>query len=418
MKIACIGNMNNMVFPICRYLYDLDYEVTLFLLDEYEHFLPNADADNVNINIVDLGWNEETFSNVSKEKIISIFNGYDFFIGTDYSAAYLSKGGIRMDIYMPVGSDLFLYPFKTFNSWLPKTWEIEKYKCARNQLWGIRQAKNLSCDITNELIEDIFIKIKPVGKRIAVLPLLYLKNGTYPSAELPNNLVPFLKHFEASKFAVMQHCRQSWEYAKQNPHYKANDKLIKGFEEFSKDKNGVMLVLLEYGEHVENSKTLIAELGIDNRVIWLPKMLRKHLMHFINLADMSVGELGNSWLSYGAVHEALACKVPFMGYRKDELYNTQYKELYSMINVATPEEVADRLEYYYHNREELATMGEQGHDWLLNYAINPSVQKVLEIIKNHKGRKKLPIDWKLVFMQPYFIFIRIYNVFAIKFTSK
>lgn len=44
MKVARVGNMNHMLFQIQRYLVDEGHDVTLFLLEEFDHFLPSADT--------------------------------------------------------------------------------------------------------------------------------------------------------------------------------------------------------------------------------------------------------------------------------------------------------------------------------------------------------------------------------------
>lgn len=46
MRIACIGNMNNIIAPTAQYLSDLGHEVDLFLLYEFDHFKPEADYQN------------------------------------------------------------------------------------------------------------------------------------------------------------------------------------------------------------------------------------------------------------------------------------------------------------------------------------------------------------------------------------
>jgi len=414
-NVACIGNMNNMLYPIAKILSQKGLPVTLFLLDEYENFIPPNDFIGGDFDMVKLGWNERTFSNTSKEDILGIFKGFNFFIGMDYSAAYMTKAGIRLDIYMPAGSDLFDWPFKKFNSAFPEMWEISKVTCAMAQHQGIKYAKFFSLDSTDTNSENTLLKINIKGVRIPTLPLIYHQNL---SLNIEQEEIAFIRKLKTDGcFIIMQQGRQAWKYSDTNPHQKGNDILIKGFGTFlrNSDMANNKLVLFSYGEDVKSTEELINELDLMLNVIWIKPLNVLYVQQILKYAHIIVGNLKIGRLSYGAVYEALACKVSFMGYREDQLYKENYDKLYPMINVATPEEVADQLEYYYHNRKELTTMGEQGHDWLLNYAINPSVQKVLEIIKNHKGRKKLPIDWKLVFMQPYFIFIRIYNVFAIKF---
>ena len=46
-KIACIGNMNNNMFCLVRYLRDKGYDAHLFLVDEFDHFLPGSDSYNL-----------------------------------------------------------------------------------------------------------------------------------------------------------------------------------------------------------------------------------------------------------------------------------------------------------------------------------------------------------------------------------
>lgn len=403
--------MNNMIFPICLYLLDAGYDVTLFYLDEFEHFKPSKKHIPTNLDIVDLGWNEKTFSKIPKKYIKSIFRKFDFFIGTDYSVAYLSKANIKIDIYMPAGSDLYDWPFRSFNRLIPESWEINKVRCSKHQNRGIRQAKYFSLDYTNKKWEEIIEKFFKSPIRVPVLPFLYFKDFK-SLLSFENQIDVLLNPLE--NFIILQHSRQSWNYIEENDHNKGNDKLIEGFAKFSQNIKNSKLALFEYGSHVNESKELINDLGISDKVIWLPKMNKDKVLLHLKYANISVGNLKKSYISYGAVYEALACKVAFMGYRKDSLYENDFPELYPMINVKTPEEIANKLEYYYYHRDELTEMGEKGYHWLLNYAIKPSVDTVLDIIQNHKGRKKLPPNWELIILEPYFWFIRFYNIFRVK----
>lgn len=401
--------MNNMVFPISLYLLDNGYDVTLFYLDEYEHFKPDPRLIPPELTIVELGWNEKNYPLISKNDIIETFKGYSFFLGIDYSAGFLAKAGIRMDIYMPAGSDLFHYPFKTFNSMLPETWEIAKVKCARNQLFGIKHAKYISMDFTNQSLVDLLEQIKCKAKRTPVLPFVYFKSGKLFKLESKSKAT-----YDQRTFRIIQQSRQSWKYDRSNPHHKGNDTLIQGFAKFAQQRPNAKLLLLEYGENVKESKELITSLGIEEYVDWIPKTHKDEIFSLIESANICVGNLNESYLSYGSVYEALACKVAFMGYRRDEHYKDDYPELYPMINASDIDEVAQQLEYYYHHQDKLVEMGEKSHQWLIDYAINPSVHSILNIALAHKGRSSLPLDIKLFLMQPYFLFIKFYNFFRIR----
>ena len=102
MNIACIGNMNNMLFQIGRYLIDDKHTVTFYMLDEFEHFLPEADTfQNIETyKIITLGWNADVFNKITVNQIKSLFSNYDYLIGTDLAPAFLFKAGLKLNLYI------------------------------------------------------------------------------------------------------------------------------------------------------------------------------------------------------------------------------------------------------------------------------------------------------------------------------
>ena len=116
MKIACICNMNNMMFILCRYLRDAGYDAQLFTLaDEPAHFNPASDS-----------YDDEyltyyhpfpfTKSTIYKPESIQLLHkklkDFDFFIGSDMAPAILAMIGLRLDVFVPHGSDIYDFPFK------------------------------------------------------------------------------------------------------------------------------------------------------------------------------------------------------------------------------------------------------------------------------------------------------------------
>ena len=71
MKIACIGNMNNNMFCIVRYLRDMGYDANLFLLHEQDVFIPSADSfnDDYLAYTHQLDWYDIWHWNISAKKI-------------------------------------------------------------------------------------------------------------------------------------------------------------------------------------------------------------------------------------------------------------------------------------------------------------------------------------------------------------
>ena len=428
MKIACVGNMNNMMFPTARYLADEGHLVTLFLLDEFKHFLPSSDVfefDN-RIEIVELGWHHQNFYKVTSNDVKEIFSPFSFFIGTDYAPAYFFKARMTLDIFFPAGGDIFDYPFRKIikSSYLPKIFQIESFRCAKYQKWALTLAQSISMDPANEDFEK-YLKILKMDKieRIPALPFLYITqyNTDFFSKSSHYNFIQKLK--KENDFLIIQHCRQSWTCDKNSLHYKANDRLIKGFALFLKNNHEkkCKLILLEYGEDVKETKKLIDELSINEHVIWLPKMLRKNLLTIIKHCNVGVGELGRSWFSYGAVYEILAMKIPFIGNRKDEHYVSTFPKLYPMYNAETEIEIFESLNNVIKDPVNSKMIGEAGYEWLLKYHIKNSIDMIAKKIrdKNHASviDISLLIRIKLILIDSYVSMIVLLNNLHLKLLS-
>lgn len=426
MKIACVGNINNMMFPIARYLADAGHLVTLFLLDEFSHFLPSADLHDkqTTVEIVNLGWHHQNFYEVTGSEIKKIFSGFDFFIGTDYAPAYFLKARMTLDIFFPAGGDIFDYPFRTMGKYkgLPEIFRIESWRCTKYQKWALQLVDSVSMDPANDDLECFLTKLK-MDKidRIPALPFLYMKeySDDYFLKSIYFNQLKKIK--DENDFLVIQHCRQSWTCEKANLHYKANDLLIKGFSLLvNKNPNKkCKLILFEYGEDVEETKKLIFDLNISQNVIWFTKMLRKDLLTIIKFCDVGVGELGRSWFSYGAVYEIIAMKVVFIGNRTDNEYSSKFPELYPMLNATTAEEVFDCLSKVLNDPKKYKSMGETAYDWFMKYAINGSVDFIKNKIANknlnfRKNKIGFPLYFKIAWIDFYVGTIVLLNKFKIK----
>lgn len=371
--------MNNMMLPSALYLKDKGYKVTLFLLNEFDHFSPQADTDQViDIDIIKLGWKEDNFSDVNRQTIINTFKGYDFIIGTDYSAAFLNKANIKLDIYFPAGTDLSEWPFKQSKRLIPYRWEFNITLCSIAQFKGIQHAKYLAVDPTNKEYEEQIIKIRGNAIHTENIPYHYLPFFEN-IIELKDETLLQLKHqINSFEFKIIQHGRQEWTMSENSDHYKGNERLINGFNTFIKETNSnSCLILLEYGSDVQATKQLIKELGIEKHVVWLPKMLRKYLFHFLSYSNVGIGSFGRSWYSSCAVYEILMASLPLIAYRDLKLYEKY--DLYPLLNANSDSEIAYQLIYSYNNKVELKNIGTLSYQWLLKKQ-EKRVNNILRII--------------------------------------
>ena len=115
MRVACIGNMNNNVFSLVRFLPDRGIDAHLLILNnDLYRFDPLQDTYDLSFLEYKtyLSWGiPEKFSNVPRERIRQDLADYDFIIACGFSPAFIEKAGKEIDIFAPFGGDIYSLPF-------------------------------------------------------------------------------------------------------------------------------------------------------------------------------------------------------------------------------------------------------------------------------------------------------------------
>ena len=410
-SVALIGNMNNNFFTLSRYLRDLGFDSFLYILPfDPEHFLPQSDTFNSDFDryVKRINWgNPYELGAVTKDEIRQEFGSFDFIIGCGTAPAYLSKGGLKLDLFIPYGSDLYHYPFfnllqpknlisymlsvfnkpKELNQLPSKPANIKGYvPFVIRQRWGIKDSKTIAfptsgSDIYAEALKSLRYKNTHLNMGI---PLIYINEfGVDTVSRQYSHSISYLnfrKIRESHDFVIFHNCRHNWKYEKDINSFKGNDRLLRGFAEFIKTFTGkAAIVTFEYGTDVAESKLLASELGIEDNIFWFPTMPRKELMIGMSLSDLVVGNLSDfSWLTYGVVYEAMALAKPIMHHRNDKLYSSAV--LYPMINAFDDETVQKALTYYSKNRNDLAEIGLKANQFFNENNVNVPLHKIVELI--------------------------------------
>ena len=117
---------------------------------------------------------------------------------------------------------------------------------------------------------------------------------------------------------------------------KNNDWLVKGFHKFIKKYplSKPVLIMVEWGKDIENTKKLIKELNLQNNIIWLPLLSRKQISSIISLCDIICGDFTYSkGVIYGScAYEALGSGKPLM-----QTFNFDKGEYKKLFNHEPPE---------------------------------------------------------------------------------
>ncbi len=374
MKIALFGNMNNMLYQVARYLRDDGHICKLFLFEEFTHFLPSTDTyrDEKNIDIVQLDWKKDNIKQFSKKEIVRVIEGYDFYIGTDIAPAYFFKAGFKLDIFCPHGSDLYEFPFPPFINKIPQLWELTNYFFGKLQYNGIKETICISLDPSEDVFEIPLKKIKEkLFERIPAMPFLYKNQYTLGYENLSARINEFKELRNKYDLIIWQHISQDWSDRGFYKINKGNNILIKGFSDYlrkSIHKEKAILVLLEYGCDVEKSKDYIKTLGIENYVLWMPKMLRKDIMAALTQVDFGVGELGyRRWFSYSSIFEYMQAGLSTIHHRDDDFYKSKGFDLYPMLDADNSEIITQTFLDFEINKEKYKKIGAEARQWTENY---------------------------------------------------
>jgi hypothetical protein len=392
MKIACYGNMNNNSSAIVRYLIDAGYDTELLEFEgEFEHFKPEADCFNPSslgfIKKISWGSGPSRFKIHSRDSIKKIVKGYDFNIGCGAAPAYFNKAGFKLDVFIPYGSDIYSIPFFTFSLSRYRKFFADYYY-ALSQRKGIREAKNIILDVSNDKFENYLKKIEPGGKRhFSNIPFLYLPEYSPVNIEKyskDSGLFSRVKRETAdADFSIVMHYGHCWKKPLTSLHNKGNDSVLMGFKKLVSryPAKKIKLFTFEYGPEIAESKKLVHELGLEENVIWLPISYRKEIMMMLSLMDLGMGEIGNSWFSYGTVYECIASRLPVIMNRNDALYSSQYPEMYPVLHAQNEEEVFHQMDWAFSNQAEARQMGKESHIWFKKYAIDRPLKIIIDIIK-------------------------------------
>lgn len=407
MKIACIGNMNNMMFTLCRYLRDYNMDAHLFLFnDEAGHFLPGADTydEKYKAYTATLPVGRANLFQVkqNRKKLKEIFSGFDFFIGTDLAPALMALIGKQLDVFVPHGTDIYHFPFitkpdKTVNKIY---WARSIYLVGLLQKIGAQQAPVILFPDEYDIHFPFKKKLNCKGKfHNTSAPMVYATQYHDPAVKALFKNLGHYHLFETVRnkynMVVFSHSRQNGFdlEGKERIHYKGNDSLIKGFSGFVKQHPSVSagLVLFEYGMNVKASKDLVISCGIEDKVIWMPKMDRKEIMAGLMTADIGCGIFGSSWLTCGVVNEVLAVGKPLLHFRDDSLYVKDYASLYSLLNAHSAAEITAALSKYVAQTEKIKNESTEGTAWLEKYTVEQPLGIIGKAVQaqHTKGGRRL-----------------------------
>jgi len=144
-------------------------------------------------------------------------------------------------------------------------------------------------------------------------------------------------------FLVFHPARQHWDAQRHPSWEKGNDLFIRGFARFVKEcRPAAGAVFVEWGRNVAESRQLLAELGVADRVAWVPLQANQRMQSYIQACDLLADQFYLGAFG-GILPKALRLGRPAMLYLDEQIHRWCFSEMPPILNVKTPDDVFRQL---------------------------------------------------------------------------
>jgi glycosyltransferase involved in cell wall biosynthesis len=158
-------------------------------------------------------------------------------------------------------------------------------------------------------------------------------------------------------FVLLCPSRHDWDI-------KGTDRMLRAFAELvRRDRPRALLLLNEWGLEIGRSRALIAELGVEGNVRWIPPLPKLRLIDAYRAADVVLDQFLIG--TFGAVApEAMACGRPVLMAFDAALHEWCFPELPPVVDVRTSEQIYRELSGLASDERARDELGRAGRDWV------------------------------------------------------
>jgi glycosyltransferase involved in cell wall biosynthesis len=162
---------------------------------------------------------------------------------------------------------------------------------------------------------------------------------------------------EGSDLVLLAPSRHDWDV-------KGTDLMLRAFAQLvHQDRPQAVLVLLEWGLELDRSRALIRELGIENRVRWIPPLPKLRLVDAYRAADVVLDQFLIG--TFGAVApEAMACGRPVVMAFHPEVHTWCFPVSPPVVDARTAEDIYRVLARLAAEPDEREALGREGREWV------------------------------------------------------
>ena len=171
---------------------------------------------------------------------------------------------------------------------------------------------------------------------------------------------------------VLVPSRQDWRW-------KGSDRILRGFAAAAGGRPDARLVCAGWGEDLDRSRALAAELGIDERIVLLPNALSKsRLVRHLRAADVVIDQVVLG--SYGtSALEAMSCARPLVMYIDPARFEGLFGEPPPVCNAESADDVGRELARLIDDAGLRVAAGEAGRRWVVENHGDGVARRLLEL---------------------------------------
>lgn len=201
-----------------------------------------------------------------------------------------------------------------------------------------------------------------------------------------------LRHELGADFIIFHPARHHWDAERHPSWEKGNDILIEGLARvICEAGRKIGAVFVEWGQKIAESKALIARLGIEKNIKWVPPMHHAKMSRYIDACDLVADQFFLGAFG-GIMPRALASGKPAMIYVDEEIHRWCFPEMPPVINARTAGQVYEGLMRAIDDPAWLADLAQKGQYWYQTYHSSAVVRERLIAFYNDVLNKKKDMD--------------------------
>lgn len=312
------------------------------------------------------------------------------------------KANVTLDIFVPYSTGVEYVGYPIYLNTVRKSNPFVRYlmlKVTGRQISGIlktRHVLNAEMGGTEETLQKIGVK----SLRLP-MPMVYA-NEDYSAVEPDDMMRAVRERINKCQFSILHHARvvwvnsdgatiEDWRVLSKNTNW-----LVESFAKLVRVRSELnpLLIMIEYGADVDHTKKLVKRLGIENNVLWLPKMKRRELMWILSHVTIGCGEFPEAprFMWGGTGWETLASGKPLLqAFNFDE---GEFEQLFGyppppMLPASNQEEILQRLMFVADHPVAAEDIGRGAKEWFNQYNGVALAKKWLDLLAGPAGTEML-----------------------------